>query len=135
MFWLIGTVFALRNFLTLTTLGGSTRIFREIRDLLVFGDLGDLKILRPRSWPKKGRKWSTKGGKWSTKRPKMVHKGPKMVQKGDPTFGAPFPDTPPPRRCRTRRRSNFGVKKVKEPGPFFGSDDRSFEWEKRNLHV
>ena len=39
-FWLIGTAFALRNFLTLTTLGGCTRVFREIRDLLVFGAWG-----------------------------------------------------------------------------------------------
>ena len=37
MFWLIGTAFALRNFLTLTTLGGFTRVFRETHDLLVFG--------------------------------------------------------------------------------------------------
>ena len=34
-FWLIGTAFASRNFLTLTTLGGFT--FREIRNLLGFG--------------------------------------------------------------------------------------------------
>ena len=31
-FWLIGTVFPLRNFLTLTTLGGFTRVFRESRN-------------------------------------------------------------------------------------------------------
>ena len=37
MFWLIGTTFALRNFLTLTTLGGITQFFGENRDLLVFG--------------------------------------------------------------------------------------------------
>ena len=37
MFWLIGTAIALRNFLTVTTLGGFTRVFRENRDLLVFG--------------------------------------------------------------------------------------------------
>ena len=37
MFWLIATAFALRNFLTLTMLGGFTRVFRENRDLLGFG--------------------------------------------------------------------------------------------------
>ena len=34
IFWLIGT--ALRNLVALTRLGGFTRVFREIRDLLVF---------------------------------------------------------------------------------------------------
>ena len=43
MFWLIGTAFALRNFLTLTTLGGFTRVFRENRDLLVFGGVWALR--------------------------------------------------------------------------------------------
>ena len=61
MFWLIGTTFALRNFLTVTTLGGFTRVFRENRDLLVFGGvwaLGEiLSLNRQKSnWPKKNRK-------------------------------------------------------------------------------
>ena len=36
-FWLIGTAFALRNFLILTTLGGFTRFVRENHDSLGFG--------------------------------------------------------------------------------------------------
>ena len=43
MVWLIGTAFALRSFLTLTTLGGFTPVFRENRDLLVFGGVGALR--------------------------------------------------------------------------------------------
>ena len=42
-FWLIRTAFALRNFLTLTTLGGCTQVFREIAIywfLEGFGHLG-----------------------------------------------------------------------------------------------
>ena len=48
MFWLIGTAFALRNFLTLTTLGGCIRVLRENRELLVFGGVWALgEILGP----------------------------------------------------------------------------------------
>ena len=48
MFWLIGTAFALSNFLTLTTLGGFTQVFRENRDLLIFGGVWSLgEILGP----------------------------------------------------------------------------------------
>ena len=43
---------SLRNLLTLTTLGGSTQVFRQIRDLMGFGVLQE--ILRPRSGPKTG---------------------------------------------------------------------------------
>ena len=43
MFWLTGTVFALRNFLALTTLGSFTRVFRENRDLLVSGGVWALR--------------------------------------------------------------------------------------------
>ena len=61
MFWLIGTVFALRNFLTLTAFGGFTRLFREHRDLLVFGGVWALgQIPRPNQQkqfdPKKSKK-------------------------------------------------------------------------------
>ena len=56
MFWLIGTASALRNFLTLTTLGGSTRVFQRILDLLVFGGLGDLDKFRGRPGPQTGQK-------------------------------------------------------------------------------
>ena len=56
MFWLIGTAFALRTFLTLTTLGGSTRDFREIRDLLVFWGLGDLEKFYGPVWGQKRQK-------------------------------------------------------------------------------
>ena len=38
-----GTAFALRNFLTLTMLGSFTRVFRENRDLLVFGGVWALR--------------------------------------------------------------------------------------------
>ena len=54
MFWLIGTAFALRNFLTLTTLGGFTRGFRENRDLLVFGGFGHLEKFRAQPTKKIG---------------------------------------------------------------------------------
>ena len=37
MFWLIGTAFALRNFLTLTMLGGFTRVFEKIAIYCFFG--------------------------------------------------------------------------------------------------
>ena len=61
MFWLIGTAFALRNFLTLTTLGGFTRVFGENCGLLVFGGLGDLEKLRGTIWgpkrAKNAKKW------------------------------------------------------------------------------
>ena len=55
MFWLIGTAFALRNFLTLTTLGGFTRVFRENRDLLGFGGFGHFRAPtgKEKSDPKK----------------------------------------------------------------------------------
>ena len=43
MFWLIGTAFALRVFLTITTLGGFTRVFRENCNLLVFGGVWALR--------------------------------------------------------------------------------------------
>ena len=43
MFWLIGTAFAFRNFLTLTTLWGFSRVFRENSDLLVFGEVWALR--------------------------------------------------------------------------------------------
>ena len=55
-FSLSGTAVALRNFLALTTLGGSTRVFQEIRDLLVSGSLGDLEKLRDPKQAKKSRK-------------------------------------------------------------------------------
>ena len=74
MFWLIGTAFALRNFLALTMLGHFTRVFgvfREIGDLLVFGWVWALRqILGPnrqqKSEPEKNRKhvdfFSFRGG-------------------------------------------------------------------------
>ena len=37
MIWLIKTALALHNFLTLTTLGGFSRVFPGNRDLLAFG--------------------------------------------------------------------------------------------------
>ena len=43
MFWLIGTAFALHNFLTLTTLGAFTRVFQDNRDLLGFGGVWALR--------------------------------------------------------------------------------------------
>ena len=44
------TAFVLRNFLVVTTLGVSTRVFREIRDLLTFGGVWALReILSPKS--------------------------------------------------------------------------------------
>ena len=42
MFWLIGTAFALHNFLNLTKLGGFTRVFQENCGLLVFGGVWEL---------------------------------------------------------------------------------------------
>ena len=60
MFWLIGTAFALRNFLSPTTLWSFTRVFRENRDLLVFGGACALtEILGPnqqKPYPKKIKK-------------------------------------------------------------------------------
>ena len=53
MFWLIGTAFALRNFLTLTTLGAFTRVFRGNRYLLVFGGFGHLEKFRAQPAGKK----------------------------------------------------------------------------------
>ena len=52
MFWLIGTAFALRNLLTVTTLGGFTRVFRENRDLLVFGGVWALAEILGPNWQK-----------------------------------------------------------------------------------
>ena len=43
MFRLIGPAFVMRNFLTLTALGGFTRIFPDNRDLLVFGGVWALR--------------------------------------------------------------------------------------------
>ena len=60
LFWLIGTVFALRRFLTLTTLGGFTRGFREKRDLLGFKGFGHLEKFRAQPTKKFGQKKSKK---------------------------------------------------------------------------
>ena len=61
MVWLIGTAFALRNFLTLTTVGGSTRVFRETHDFLAFGGLGDWEKFHGPVWglkrAKNAKKW------------------------------------------------------------------------------
>ena len=42
-FWLIGTAVVVRNFLDVTMLDGCRRVFREICDLVDFGNLGDAK--------------------------------------------------------------------------------------------
>ena len=60
MFWLIGTAFVLRNFLTVTTLGGSTRVFRENRDLLLLEGSGHLEKFRAPTDTKKHRKMEKK---------------------------------------------------------------------------
>ena len=43
MIWLIKTALALHNFLTLTTLGGFSRVFPGNRDLLAFGGVWALR--------------------------------------------------------------------------------------------
>ena len=40
----------------LTTLGGYTQVFRQIRNLLVSGGLGDIEISQPRPGPETGQK-------------------------------------------------------------------------------
>ena len=91
--WLSTTAFALHNFLTVTTLGGSTQFLFENRDLLVFEGSGSVQFCgRPGpKWAKNTQKWIFPWGPICAKPPLTKFDRMLNVDPVNPVWGSMCP--------------------------------------------